>query len=154
MRIVRFAITRSQRSNRRAFSVLCALIMIAGCSPESDQVVQRWYSQHQVEQGAEIFQSDCASCHGDQAQSTPDWKKPGARGNYPAPPLDGSAHAWHHDLSILRRTINIGGIPLGGTMPAFKGKLSDLEQDAVIAYFQSLWPEDTYRKWADRFIKE
>ena len=154
MRIVRFAITRSRRPDRRALFVLLVLMMIAGCSPDSDQVTQRWYSQHQVDDGAEIFQPYCASCHGEKAQSKPGWKKADEQGHYPAPPLDGTAHAWHHDLSVLRRTIEIGGIPLGGTMPGFKGQLSDVERDSVIAYFQSFWSDDIYGKWAERFLKE
>jgi thiol:disulfide interchange protein DsbC len=36
-------------------------------------------------------------------------------------------------------------------MPAFRSELSDADIDAVISYFQSKWPEQTYRKWAARF---
>lgn len=39
-------------------------------------------------------------------------------------------------------------------MPAFVSKLNDAEIDAVISYFQSKWPADTYRKWAARFRVE
>ena len=38
-------------------------------------------------------------------------------------------------------------------MPAFKDQLNDDQINALIAYFQSKWPDDLYHKWADRFIK-
>lgn len=36
-------------------------------------------------------------------------------------------------------------------MPPFEDKLSDQEIDQAIAFFQSKWPDDLYRKWAGRF---
>lgn len=111
----------------------------------------RWYSQQQVIDGEKIYQQHCANCHGKQAQSTPDWKKPGADGFYPPPPLNGNGHAWHHDLPLLQRTIREGGQKLGGKMPPFDQILDARQIDSVIAYFQSLWPAETYRKWAGRF---
>jgi mono/diheme cytochrome c family protein len=32
-------------------------------------------------------------------------------------------------------------------MPAWEGKLSDREIDDVIAWFQSLWDDQTYAAW-------
>ena len=32
-------------------------------------------------------------------------------------------------------------------MPAWGGKLSDQDIDAVIAWFQSLWPDAVYGEW-------
>ena len=32
-------------------------------------------------------------------------------------------------------------------MPAWKDKLSDEDIDAVIAWMQSVWPEEIYRAW-------
>jgi thiol:disulfide interchange protein DsbC len=108
----------------------------------------RWYDQATVDQGATLFEQNCASCHGNNAEATADWKKTDADGNYPPPPLNGSAHAWHHNKELLTRTILEGGAKLGGSMPAFAGKLSEQEIEAVIAYFQSKWPDPVYRKWA------
>ena len=68
-------------------------------------------------------------------------------GSYPPPPLNGTAHAWHHSIEVLLTVINQGGIPNGGKMPAFKNKLSQDQKIAVVAYFQSFWPEDIYNKW-------
>ncbi len=138
----------------RMLFLLISPVLLSGCSANDEALPERWFSATQVEQGANIFASNCAVCHGERAQSTPDWKKVDSNGAYPAPPLDGSAHAWHHDLSVLKKTIAHGGIPLGGTMPAFADKLSEDQQVAVIAYFQNLWPDHIYRKWAERFFNQ
>lgn len=34
-------------------------------------------------------------------------------------------------------------------MPAWSGTLSGADIDAVIIYFQSLWPEEIYQAWLD-----
>ena len=114
----------------------------------------RWYSAEQLDLGDQLFQRNCAGCHGTNAELTIDWKKTDSNGQYPPPPLNGTAHAWHHALPQLRQTIQRGGAALGGVMPAFESKLNDAEIDAVISYFQSKWPADTYRKWAARFKVE
>jgi len=114
---------------------------------------ERWFNQGVVDYGAGLFQQNCAVCHGVNAEGTSDWKKTDANGNYPPPPLDGSAHAWHHSIPQLARSIKEGGVKLGGVMPPFAGKLSDQDVLAVIAYFQSKWPDETYTRWHDRFMQ-
>lgn len=123
--------------------LLASLLFTATAQAES-----RWYDQATVDQGTTLFEQNCASCHGANAEGTTDWKKTDADGNYPPPPLNGSAHAWHHNKELLTRTILEGGAKLGGTMPAFAGKLTEQEIEAVIAYFQSKWPDTIYQKWA------
>ena len=111
----------------------------------------RWYTSEQLAQGKVIFSENCAACHGADAggvgASVDDWKTPDANGLYPAPPINGSAHAWHHSLKTLLRTINDGGKPLGGTMPAWQGRLTDAEQLSVVAAFQDYWPDAIYARW-------
>ena len=97
--------------------------------------------------GEQVFRQNCAACHGDRAQGAPNWEKPGPDGKYPAPPLDGSAHAWHHPRVALIKVIKQGTQKIGGNMPAWQGKLSDADIDAVITYFQSLWPDEVYADW-------
>ncbi len=113
-------------------------------------VPERWYSPDQVEQGRALYAQHCASCHGDRAQGAPDWKQRRADGRYPPPPLNGTAHAWHHPLSQLKRTIDRGGVPLGGWMPGFKGILDEAQKEAVIAFIQSHWPDAVYEAWVMR----
>ncbi len=130
-------------------SLILVGLLIVGHSFAAEK--EPWYSEQQVLQGEQLFRQNCASCHGQNAESTPDWKKTDANGNYPPPPLNGTAHAWHHDLDLLRRTIREGGTKLGGQMPAFEAVLSAEEIDSVIAFFQSKWPDDIYQRWAGRF---
>ena len=115
---------------------------------------EHWFNQQQVEQGEQLFKQNCASCHGQNAEETLDWKKTDVNGQYPPPPLNGTAHAWHHGLDLLQRTVREGGQKLGGLMPPFEDKLSAEQIDMVIAYFQSKWPDDIYQKWAGRLTSE
>ena len=107
----------------------------------------RWYTQAQLQSGEQVYQSNCLVCHKKKATGTAQWKKTLADGSYPPPPLNGSAHAWHHDIETLTRYIKNGGVPLGGVMPGFKNKLSEQEVLAVIAYFQSYWDDNIYSDW-------
>jgi protein-disulfide isomerase/mono/diheme cytochrome c family protein len=110
----------------------------------------RWYSQADVDRGSILFKQNCSSCHGANAEGTLDWKKTDSNGKYPPPPLNGTAHAWHHSKKLLKKTILEGGAKLGGLMPPFGDKLSDQDIDAVIAFMQSKWTDDVYQKWASR----
>ena len=129
-----------------------AVILIMALQPLSVQSAdgKRWYSDAQVKQGEKVFADNCASCHGKNAEATTEWKKRDAQGNLVPPPLNGSAHTWHHPMKILRSTVRKGGVPVGGTMPAFKDKLSATEIDSAIAWFQSKWNEDIYSAWNQR----
>ena len=89
------------------YPLIAAFVLINGQVIAAEN--QRWYSDDQVTRGEQLFRLNCASCHGRNAEATPDWKQTDANGNYPAPPLNGTAHAWHHDLDLLRRTIREGG---------------------------------------------
>lgn len=130
-----------------------AAATLNGCGAEEadvDPVTGRWYTQAQIEQGRALYRTHCASCHGERAQGlAADWRKTDANGNYPPPPLNGSAHAWHHPLVVLERTIAEGGAAFGGVMPGFAETLSDDDVRAAIAYFQSLWPDDIYGRWQE-----
>lgn len=130
--------------NRILLITLVALPTIA--SAES-----RWYDQAAVDQGSNLFKQNCASCHGLNAEATKEWKKTDSDGKYPPPPLNGSAHAWHHSKDLLKQTIREGGTKLGGLMPGFGDQFSDEDLDALVAYFQSKWPDEIYDKWAGRF---
>lgn len=127
--------------------------MIAGCGtdePIDSPVPGRWYTNEQVEQGRELYQTHCASCHGDRAQGlAADWRKTDANGNYPPPPLNGSAHAWHHPLEVLETTIAEGGEPIGGVMPAFADSLDEQGIRATVAYFQNFWLGEIYAQWEE-----
>jgi len=101
-----------------------------------------------VTRGAKVFQANCATCHGDGGQGHPTWQKPGPDGKYPAPPLNGTGHAWHHPTAVLKQVIKQGTLSRGGSMPAWGDKLSDEEIDAAIEWFKSKWPDELYAAWA------
>lgn len=108
----------------------------------------RWYSESQVVQGREVFAENCAVCHGAEAQGLGgDWRERLDDGSFPPPPLNGSAHAWHHPQEILLRVIDYGGEAMGGKMPAFIDVLQQEEKLAAIAFFQSFWTDEIYQQW-------
>jgi mono/diheme cytochrome c family protein len=106
------------------------------------------FDPKQVARGGELYRAHCAACHGANAEGAPNWHQKGADGKFPPPPLDAKGHAWHHPKSALAQTIREGTLRLGGAMPPWKDKLSDADIEAVIAWFQSRWPEDVYQSWA------
>ena len=108
---------------------------------------QRQYDATLLSLGEQVFQVNCAQCHGPNAQGAPNWTKRGADGKYPAPPLNGTGHAWHHSNEVLEDIIRNGSPDGKGNMPAWNGKLSDPEIEAVMAWFQSKWPKEVYNAW-------
>ena len=139
--------TRTITASVFILAVLTASIMFFP-SREGDS---RWFTKAQIDLGSTLFLKKCALCHGNEAEATADWKKSDNNGNYPPPPLNGTAHAWHHSKLVLTSTIKEGGAKLGGLMPGFGNQLSDSDIEALIAYFQSKWPDHVYKKWAERF---
>ena len=127
--------------------VLVFWITLTG-SASAAESGKRWYTEDQAKQGKLLFERHCEECHGKNGESSPTWDRPGPDGLYPPPPLNGTGHTWHHQLTLLRRIIREGGTETGGRMPGFEDKLSAEEIDALIAGFQSLWPENIYRKWS------
>ena len=121
----------------------------ASSEEASEQVgVKRWNSVEQVALGREVFTQNCAVCHGAQAQGiVGDWREKLDDGSFPPPPLNGSAHAWHHPQEILLRVIDYGGEAMGGKMPAFIDVLEQDEKLAAVAYFQSFWTDEIYQQW-------
>jgi len=132
--------------------MLCVVGLLAGCDAEQQDdstPTGRWYTAAQVAQGKMLFRTHCASCHGESAEGTANWRKADASGNYPPPPLNGAAHAWHHPLSVLEQTIAEGGVALGGTMPGFAAVLDTGQARSTIAYFQSFWTDEIYQRWLE-----
>lgn len=153
------------RVKRRLFSVAFSTVMLLGCQGQDAEINRessevktlstapmpgRWYSEAQLASGKTLYLNNCARCHKADASGTDEWKTPDQNDKYPPPPLNGSAHTWHHSMDVLRRTIKRGGVALGGVMPGFSDILKSNEIDEVIAYFQSTWPEEKYSVWLKR----
>lgn len=137
--------------------ILGSSLLLVACgnsedsAPVSEPVqVERIIDTAQISRGADVFAKNCASCHGDQAQGDPDWRSRDKKtGRFPPPPLDGTAHAWHHPLAQLKHVIANGSPGGKGNMPAWKGKLTEQEMDDTIAWFQAKWPDEVYAAWAE-----
>ena len=134
--------------------ILVILLGLGACGNEKNNAglpvpdaPPRQLDAAQLALGKQIFADNCAQCHGDQAQGAPNWRKRDADGFYPAPPLNGSGHGWHHSTEVLSNVINNGSVPGQGKMPGWEGKLSAQEVSAVIAWFQSTWPQPVYNAW-------
>jgi len=142
----------------RAWAVLFAALSLASCDergrPPANPAAAvpapaRTADAGQLARGAEVYRTHCAVCHGSRAQGAPNWQKPGPDGRYPPPPLNGTGHDWHHPSAALKEVIRNGTQRIGGSMPPWRDKLSETDIEAVIAWFQSTWPDEIYRAWAD-----
>ncbi len=135
---------------------LLLLALLAGCGQVSDPFVQALGPEHsydpaQLQRGAAIYRKHCAQCHGERGQGTVlPWNVRQADGFYPPPPLDDSAHAWHHPTAVLARVVRDGSPQGEGRMPAWKDRLSEQDIVDVVVYVTSLWSDDKYRLWFER----
>jgi mono/diheme cytochrome c family protein/peroxiredoxin len=112
--------------------------------------VERTSDSKAVAYGRTVYEANCQVCHGVDAAGTADWQKPDEDGRYPPPPLNGTAHTWHHDRDVLRRIILNGTKDIGGNMPAWSDILSDDDVDRVMEWLTSLWPDRVYDMWSER----
>lgn len=131
-----------------SFLVACGQQEDANSSSEPVSV-ERNMDATQIARGEKIFSINCASCHGDQAQGDPDWRSRDETGRFPPPPLNGTAHAWHHPLAQLKHVIANGSPGGKGNMPAWSGKLSEQDMDDTIAWFQAKWSDEVYAAWTE-----
>jgi len=130
--------------------IIFALMLCGGCNepPQAEAPLPgRWYTASQVTAGEPLYQQYCAVCHATDGSATAEWRTPDGNGNYPPPPLNGTAHTWHHPIEVLDQTIVSGGAEFGGVMPGFGAVLAEADRLAIIAWFQSLWTDDIYARW-------
>ena len=115
----------------------------------ADGTDPRWYTAEYVARGEEVYDANCSQCHGSEAEGVTHWRERDANGNLPPPPLNGTAHTWHHPIPVLVNQIK-NGTPAGlGTMPGFGDQLSDDDIVGVIAWLQSKWSDEVYTAWLD-----
>lgn len=125
--------------------------LLAGCGDTATggaPKVERPFDRAQITRGAALYAQHCARCHGVRGEGDAQWRKVNQDGTWPPPPLDGCGHAWHHPTAVLTRVIRDGTEPQGH-MPAWGGTLSESQIDDIIAWFQSLWPDEVYQAWRE-----
>lgn len=111
----------------------------------------RGYDPDMLLKGQTLYQNNCAVCHGVSAQSTvKNWQQRDQNGNMPPPPLNGTAHTWHHPLPGLMHTIKNGTQSIGGNMPSWKDTLDDEEIFSIIVWLTFLWPDEIFAAWMQR----
>ena len=139
-------------------AIIAVSVLLAACDSseapkqvvmpvQEHNVIERYINPEQLARGAMLFKQSCASCHGAQAQGALNWQKRGADGKFPAPPLNGTGHTWHHPMSALKYTIKNGTGTIGGNMPAFADKLNDLQIEDILIFLQEKWPTPLYESW-------
>lgn len=107
--------------------------------PYTDQAV--------VAKGQELYDAQCAACHGANLEGQENWRSPGPDGKLPAPPHDETGHTWHHPDAQLFMITKYGTEALVGgnyrsNMIGFDDILTDDEIIAILAYIKSRWPDD------------
>ncbi|MCB1725182.1 MAG: cytochrome c [Chromatiaceae bacterium] len=122
---------------------MAALVLLFG-AVHAAQGADRWFEPRHAAAGRPLFVQHCAACHGQRGEGAPDWRRRLEDGSFPPPPLNGTGHAWHHPLAALYATIATGQ----GRMPAWSSLLGRGEILAIIAWFQSQWPDEIYAAWA------
>jgi mono/diheme cytochrome c family protein len=142
----------------KIFATLIVGLGLAGCdkmpSGEMNQgggsaaSLERNLDPAQVARGKAVYEKYCLECHGAGGKGQAgDWRVRDADGHFPPPPLDDSAHAWHHPTAVLLEVIRDGSPQGQGKMQAWKGKLSEQAMQDVVAYIKSLWSDEAYTLW-------
>ncbi len=116
-----------------------------------------WFDKEDIAAGEALFNKNCAVCHGKNAAGTvKDWRQKLPNGKLPPPPLNGTAHTWHHSPQLLDKIIQLGAKTYGDTykgwMPSFKDKLSENDRRNILKYIHSLWPKQIQKDY-DEFYK-
>lgn len=122
--------------------------------PAQFVAAERNYDPQELQQGKQLYLEHCAVCHGANGEATDNWQQRDENGKLPPPPLNGTAHTWHHSVPVLFRTINEGTGQLGGNMPAWKDKLNEEQILLIINWITSLWSDEIYKTWRERVASQ
>jgi len=92
-----------------------------------------------IARGEALYRDTCQACHGERAVGErPDDMYAKDEFGFVAPPLDDSAHGWHHSDSGLVATI-LNGSPRNERMRGWKDEMTEAEARDIVAYIKSLW---------------
>lgn len=118
-----------------------AIFMVRSTPDQAITVNTQPVSAQQLALGEQLYNANCAACHGIKGEGQPNWKTPNENGVYPAPPHNSDGHTWHHADDLLLEIMAEGGgaySPTSG-MPGFKEVLTAEEMVAVLAYIKTFW---------------
>ena len=119
-----------------------AMIMFYRTTPAQTITVNAQpVSTEQIALGKQVYNANCATCHGINAEGQPNWKIPDENGVFPAPPHNSEGHTWHHADDLLLEIITDGGGTFSPTsgMPGYKDVLTEEEMVTVLAYIKTFW---------------
>ena len=122
---------------RQFRNVLCVVLLIL--------LVNDAWGVSDISRGAELFATNCATCHGADGQPDPDSPLVKGLGVMPANLSDALFNSREPE-SEWKLVVTYGGAKLGFSeiMPAFGEALSEQEIDAVLAYVKTLGGEHDY----------
>ena len=123
--------------------VVALALLMAGCGDGGDSTVELATGDIAtvVAEGAALYATYCAVCHGADLEGHPDWRTPNADGTYNPPPQDVTGHTWHHGDPTLVQLISEGSPFRQSVMPAFGDTLTDEQILAILEFFRSNWGE-------------
>lgn len=133
----------------RTSALALAVVVIASASDRVGAVELFPDDPLMVSRGGEIYQQECASCHGANLEGQPNWQKRLPSGRLPAPPHDENGHTWHHRDDVLFELTKQGTAGFlndpdyPSDMLGYADILSDLEIVAVLSFIKSQWPPET-----------
>jgi len=135
-----------------------ALVVAALITETTGPARAFFHSAPDVDGGRQLYQTNCASCHGANLEGQPEWQSPNPDGSYPAPPHDESGHTWHHGDAMLTDYIRRGGqavlddmgVSFVSGMPAFEDVIGETGIAAILAYIKNTWPDRIRATQADR----
>lgn len=153
LKLQRLEIQQKKKQRRRLLligaAVLLLILVILGASSLRSEIVPPVDPNDtvQVALGQQLYQAQCASCHGPELEGAENWKDRDPNGLIKAPPHDETGHTWHHGDAYLVDSIKHGGARLSAdvgisAMPAYENVLTNTEIAAVLAYIKSTWPSD------------
>ncbi|WP_018934644.1 cytochrome c [Thioalkalivibrio sp. ALJ24] len=145
--------TAPLRTSLRLGPLLVLPLLLAGCDggfwSSEPEHRERTDNPEILARGENLYQQYCVACHGENREGAENWRQPDEQGNWPPPPLDGSAHTWHHPWWQLKDMIRYGGQARGGTMPSFEEQIDEEDAEAIIYWLQSHWPDEVYEAWLE-----
>lgn len=130
--------------SRILITVVAALIvLVSACGGKDDSSGDRASADIAavVQEGAELYATYCAACHGQNLEGHPNWMTANADGSYNPPPQDVTGHTWHHGDSTLVQLISEGSPFRESVMPAFGDTLTAEQILAILEFFKSNWGE-------------